>query len=169
MYAIFQKMMTKMMSEQAGTSSDKDPFSQRIRDRGAKKATKSSKKNVQDILDEDDTEEECEIIPEITHKTKVQAVTDHFQAQFKEMARVVKDLQARDKSKKVFTSEDFYDSLEGDENLENLPRKFIKFDGSGDPKAHLAMFFAECSKFSRQKFKQWQIIFKHNSKKWLEW
>ena len=65
------------------------------------------------------------------------------------MARVVKDLQARDKSKKVFTSEDFYDSLEGDENLENLPRKFIKFDGSGDPKAHLAMFFAECSKFKR--------------------
>ena len=65
------------------------------------------------------------------------------------MAKVVKDLQARDKGKKVFTSEDFYDGLEGDEELENLPRKFIKFDGSGDPKAHLAMFFAECSKFKR--------------------
>ena len=38
--------------------------------------------------------------------------------------------------------------MEGDNNLENLPRKFIKFDGTGDPKAHLAMFFAECAWFS---------------------
>ena len=65
------------------------------------------------------------------------------------MARVVKDLQAHDKGRKVFTSKDFYDGLEGDDDLENLPRKFIKFDGSGDPKAHLAIFFAECSRFKR--------------------
>ena len=65
------------------------------------------------------------------------------------MVRIVRDLQARDKGKRVFTSEDFYNGLEGDDNLDNLPKKFIKFDGSGDPKAHLAMFFAECSRFKR--------------------
>ena len=120
MYAMFQKMMKRMMSEQAGASSDKNPFSQRIRDRAAKRSTKSSEENVQDTSDEDNTEGECEIIPEITRKPKAQTVTDPLQAQFREMARVVKDLQARDKGKKVFTSEDFYDGLEGDENLENL-------------------------------------------------
>jgi hypothetical protein len=119
MYAMFQKMMNKMMSEQAGTSSEKNPFS--LKDHATKKSTKSSKKHVQpeDTSEEsaDDTDEECEIIPEITRKPKVQAVTDPFQAQFKEMARVVKDLQARDMGKKVFTSEDFYDGLEGDDDL----------------------------------------------------
>ena len=84
-----------------------------------------------------------------SRKSKSQVAEDPLQAQFREMARVVKDLQARDKGKKVFTSEDFYDGLEGDDDLENLPRKFIKFDGSGDPKAHLATFFVECSRFKR--------------------
>ena len=30
MYAMFQKMMNKMMSEQAGTSSEKNPFRQKF-------------------------------------------------------------------------------------------------------------------------------------------
>ena len=51
--------------------------------------------------------------------------------------------------KRVFTSENFYDGLDGDDDLDNLPKKFIKFDGSGDPKTHLALFFTECSKFRR--------------------
>ena len=128
------------------------------------KDKKNSKKQIQqeEISDEseseEDTDEAYEVPPAFqkqgrkqrrSRKSKDQVAEELLQTQFKEMAKVVKDLQARDKGKKVFTSEDFYDGLEGDEDLENLPRKFIKFDGSGDPKAHLAMFFAECSKFKR--------------------
>ena len=64
------------------------------------------------------------------------------------LTKMVKDLQIRDKGKKVYTRQDFYLGLDGDSSLEDLPRKFIKFDGSGNPKAHLAMFFAECARFS---------------------
>ena len=64
------------------------------------------------------------------------------------LTKMVKDLQIRDKGKKVYTRQDFYLGLDGDSNLEDLPRKFIKFDGSDNPKAHLAMFFAECARFS---------------------
>ena len=161
MYAMFQKMMNKMMSEQAGTSVEKNPFREKFHGHKNKKA---SKKQVQleEISDEsestEDTEEEYEVPPAFqkrgreqrkSRKSKNQVTEEPLQSQFREMARVVKDLQARDKGKKVFTSEDFYDGLEGDDDLENLPRKFIKFDGSGDPKAHLATFFAECSRFKR--------------------
>ena len=63
----------------------------------------------------------------------------------REVARAIKDLQAQDKGKKTYTGVDFYDGLEGDDNWEDLPHKFIKFDGTGNPKAHLATFFAECN------------------------
>ena len=85
-YAMFQKMMKKMMSEQTSTSSDKNPFSQRIRGYAAKKSTKSSKKHVQArehlrwrIESTENTEEECEIIQEATRKPKGQAVEDPLQ------------------------------------------------------------------------------------------
>ena len=83
------------------------------------------------------------------YKSGNQSVNDPTQPQLRDVMKMVKDLQARDKGKRVFTSEDFYDGLDGDDDLDNLPKKFIKFDGSGDPKAHLALFFAECSKFRR--------------------
>ena len=69
--------------------------------------------------------------------------------QLKEMNRAIKDIQAKSKGKQTYTGEDFYDGLDGDDNLENLPRKFLKFDGTGNPKAHLATFYAECCRFRK--------------------
>ena len=161
MYAMFRKMMNKMMNEQPGTSSERNPFREKFHGQRDKRASRKQiqLEEISDGTDStEDTDEEYEVPPVFqkrgreqrkSHRSKSQDAEKPLQAQFKEMARVVKDLQARDKGKKVFTSEDFYDGLEGDDDLENLPRKFIKFDGSGDPKAHLATFFAECSRFKR--------------------
>ena len=69
MYAMFQKMMNKMMSEQAGTSSEKNPFRQKFHGHKAKKSIKTSKKQVQpeEISDgtesAEDTDEEYEVPP----------------------------------------------------------------------------------------------------------
>ena len=158
MYVMFKKMMTRMLAEQAEASTEQ-------KDKGhAAKNVKSIKRQNrhEEVSDEsesaDDTDKEYETKHEFkrstqgqgsAYKSKNQSVDDPTQSQLKDMMKMVKDLQARDKGKKVFTSEDFYDGLDGDDNLDNLPRKFIKFDGFGDPKAHLAMFFAECSRFKR--------------------
>ena len=103
MYAMFQKMM----SEQAGTSSEKNPFRQKFHSHKDKKSIKTSKKHVQleEISDEiesaKDTDEEYEVPPTFqkygreqrrSHKLKSQVAEDPLQAQFKKMARVVKDL-----------------------------------------------------------------------------
>ena len=64
MYAMFRKMMNKMMSEQAGTSAEKNPFREKFHGHKNKKA---SKKQVQpeEISDEsesaEDTDEEYEV------------------------------------------------------------------------------------------------------------
>ena len=162
MYAMFKKMMSKMLAEQAEASTEQTQVKKKAKGRVVKKALKISKKHTQnaDTTNEEesveDTDEEFETQQAFrkstqgqgsAHKFKDQSVNDSDQSQFRDMVRIVRDLQARDKGKKVFTSKDFYDGLDGDDNLDNLPRKFIKFDGSGDPKAHLAMFFAECAKF----------------------
>ena len=65
------------------------------------------------------------------------------------MNRAIKDIQAKSKGKQTYSGEDFYNGLDGDDNLENLPRKFLKFDGTGNPKAHLATFYAECGRFRK--------------------
>ena len=72
-----------------------------------------------------------------------------MQEQMKEMNRAIKDIQAKSKGKQTYSGEDFYNGLDGDDNLENLPRKFLKFDGTGNPKAHLATFYAECGRFRK--------------------
>ena len=68
--------------------------------------------------------------------------------QLREVTRAVKDTQAKSKGKQTYSGEDFYDGLDRDNKLKNLPCKF-KFDGTGNPKAHLATFYAECSHFRK--------------------
>ena len=72
-----------------------------------------------------------------------------MQEQMKEMNQAIKDIQAKSKGKQTYSGEDFYHGLDGDDNLENLPRKFLKFDGTSNPKAHLATFYAECGRFRK--------------------
>ena len=168
MYKIFQKMMSKMMSEQAGAGLKKASSKSKIKRKPIKRHVKISKQKVQhDNISEDSESAEEDsrrrratdmFIPKHLRQSKRVGeepvsvnkpkygppTEDLIQA----LTKIVKDLQIRDKGKKVYTRQDFYLGLDGDNNLENLPRKFIKFDGSGDPKAHLAMFFAECARFS---------------------
>ena len=163
MYIMFKKMMTKMLAEQAEASTEQTQTKQKDRDHTARNVKISKKQNRhEEMSDEsesaDDTDKEYENKQEFkrstqgqgsAYKSKNQSVDDPTQSQLKDVMKIVKDLQTRDKGKRVFTSEDFYDGLDGDDDLDNLPKKFIKFDGSGDPKAHLALFFAECSRFKR--------------------
>ena len=167
MYPVFQKMMTKMMAEQAKAGPKKAASKSKVKKKPMKKPVKISKQKVQrDSTSEDSgsaeevSEEEEQLIyipkhlrqskrpveePVLVNKPKYGApAEDSIQA----LTKIVKDLQIRDKEKRSYTRQDFYLGLEGDKDLENLPRKFIKFDGTDDPKAHLAMFFAECARFS---------------------
>ena len=163
MYVMFKKMMNKMLAEQAEASAEQTQIKQKDRDHTAKNVKIIKKQNRhEEMSDEsksaDDTDKEYETKQEFkrstqgqrsAYKSRNQSVDDPTQPQLRDVIKMVKDLQARDKGKKVFTSEDFYDGLEGDDNLEDLSRKFVKFDGTGNPKAHLAMFFAECNRFKR--------------------
>ena len=166
MYKIFQKMMAKMMSEQAGASSKKTSSKSKTKGKPVKKHVRINKKRVQqdstsegtESAEEDSEEEQFVFIPK--HLRQPKKVTEEPESVNKPkdgvptedsvqvLTKMVKDLQIRDKGKRVYTRQDFYLGLDGDSSLEDLPRKFIKFDGSGNPKAHLAMFFAECARFS---------------------
>ena len=163
MYVMFKKMMNKMLAEQAEASAEQTQIKQKDRDYTAKNMKIIKKQNRhEEMLDESesayDTDKEYETKQEFkrstqgqgsAYKSRNQSINDPTQPQLWDVVKMVKDLQARDQGKKVFTSEDFYDGLEGDDSLEDLPRKFVKFDGTGNPKAHLAMFFAECNRFKR--------------------
>ncbi|CAN6447962.1 unnamed protein product [Victoria cruziana] len=78
---------------------------------------------------------------------KNKKATTPIEDKIQEVERKLDEFRLRGKKKHSFTCEDFCDSFGEDKHIKNLPRKFIKFDGLGDPKAHLAMFFAECSQF----------------------
>jgi hypothetical protein len=163
-YKLFQKMMSKMASEQAEANPKKVSPQSKIRGKPVKIGRKKVQHDSASELAEEDSEEEQSAFfqnplyrpkkiikePESASKTNFQIpVEDPIHQQVRKMIRMVKDLQARDKNKRVYTCKDFYDGLKGDDNLEDLPRKFIKFDGTGNPKAHLAMFFTECNRFKR--------------------
>jgi O6-methylguanine-DNA--protein-cysteine methyltransferase len=126
MYAMFKEMMTKMLAEQAETSTEKTRVKQKAKDQTVKKVLKLSKKHIQyeDTSDESEsvggTDEEYEVWQALqrsshrqgtTYKLKNQAMDDPIQIQLKEMAKKIKDLEARDKGKKVSTSKDFYKSI----------------------------------------------------------
>ena len=166
MYKIFQKMMAKMMPEQAEANSKKISSKTKVKRKPVKKHVRISKKKIkQDSTSEgtesggeDSEEEQFVFVPK--HLRQVKKVAEEPESVNKPkdgvpaedsvqiLTKMVKDLQIRDKGKRVYTRQDFYLGLDGDNSLEDLSRKFIKFDGSGNPKAHLAMFFAECARFS---------------------
>ena len=167
MYKVFQKMMSKMMVEQAKARPKKAAAKGKIKKKPLKKPVKISKQKVQrDSTSEDsesaeeNSEEEEQLIYIPKHLQQSKRIIEEpvpiskpkygppAEDPIQALTKIVKDLQIRDKGKRSYTRQDFYLGLEGDNNLENLPRKFIKFDGTGDPKAHLAMFFAECARFS---------------------
>ena len=154
------------MAEQAKAGPKKAAAKSKIKKKPMKKPVKISKQKIQrdstsenSESAEEDSEEEGQLmyIPKHLRQSK-RAVEEPVSVKPKygapaedpiqALTKIVKDLQIRDKGKKSYTRQDFYLGLEGDNNLENLPKKFIKFDGTGDPKAHLAMFFAECARFS---------------------
>ena len=60
------------------------------------------------------------------YKSRNQSINDPTQSQLKDVVKMVKDLQARDKGKRVFTSEDFYDGLDGDDDLDNLSQEIYQ-------------------------------------------
>ena len=160
-YKLFQRVMAKMISEQA----EENPV--KMTSKG-KTEGKVSKQQVQygstsESAEEDLEEEQPAYFHnplyrpkkiseghESASKAKIQTPAgDPMHEQLREVARAIKDLQAQDKGKKIYTGADFYDGLEGDDDWEDLPCKFIKFDGTGNPKAHLATFFAECNRFRK--------------------
>lgn len=53
----------------------------------------------------------------------------------------------KSKKKCNFMYEDFYGSFEEEEHIKNLPKKFIKFNGLGNLKAHPTIFFVEHFQF----------------------
>ncbi|CAN6447954.1 unnamed protein product [Victoria cruziana] len=74
-------------------------------------------------------------------------ISDPIAHKIKEVEKKLNEFQLKSKKKRSFTCEDFCDSFGEDKYIKNLPKRFVKFDGLGDPKAHLAMFFTECSQF----------------------
>ncbi|CAN6447640.1 unnamed protein product [Victoria cruziana] len=78
---------------------------------------------------------------------KNKKTTTPIENKIQEVERKLDEFRLRGKKKHNFTCEDFCDSFGEDKHIKNLPKKFIKFDGLGDPKVYLAMFFAECSQF----------------------
>ncbi|CAN6444993.1 unnamed protein product [Victoria cruziana] len=82
-----------------------------------------------------------------TRGRKHKKATNPIDSKIQEVEKKLDEFRLRGKKKRSFTCEDFCDSFVEDKHIKNLPKKFIKFDGLGDPKAYLAMFFAECFQF----------------------
>ena len=172
-YSLFQKMMAKMVSEQAEASLKKATPKNKLRKKLVRKQIRITRKKVQPnstslstkSVEEEESKEEqfvfsqnpprqfVKILEEpesVNNRPKYGILAeDQMREQLREVTRAVKDIQAKSKGKQTYTGEDFYDGLDGDDNLENLPRKFIKFDGTGNPKAHLVTFYAECNRFRK--------------------
>ena len=169
MYSLFQRMMARMMSEQAEASLKKVVPKSKPKKKAVKKPVRIVRKKVQpdttseesESAEEESEEEEqfvyhqnppqqfVKIIAEPESVNKPIPVEDPMHEQMREMTRAIKDIQAKSKGKQTYSGEDFYNGLDGDDNLENLPRKFLKFDGTSNPKAHLATFYAECGRFRK--------------------
>ena len=168
MYSLFQKMMSIMMSEQAEASQKKVVPKSKPKKKAVKKPVRIVRKKVQpdttsensESIEEESEEEQfvyhqnppqqfMKITAEPESVNKPIPVEDPMHEQMREMTQAIKDIQAKSKGKQTYSGEDFYNDLDGDDNLENLPRKFLKFDGTGNPKAHLATFYAECGRFKK--------------------
>ncbi|KAF3780681.1 Serine/threonine-phosphatase 7 long form-like protein [Nymphaea thermarum] len=125
-YRRFQRYMIMFNEEQAQIEK-------------AKKKGKKTKKNSSsssDSSEETTTDSSSEEEPK-THKKKKKG--ESWKIKIQEVEKKLNAIQLNDKYKKNLTCEDFYESFENDKHIKNLPKKFIKFDGHGDPKAQLAI------------------------------
>uniref|UniRef100_A0A5K1GCD8 Retrotransposon gag domain-containing protein n=9 Tax=Nymphaea colorata TaxID=210225 RepID=A0A5K1GCD8_9MAGN len=133
-YRRFRKYMIMFNEEQAQAEKAKK------KGKKTRKYSSSSSDSSEDATTESSSEEE----PKTPKKKKK---GESWKTKIQEVEKKLNAVQLKGKNKRNFTCEDFYESFENDKHIKNLPNKFIKFDGHGDPKAHLAMFFAECYKF----------------------
>ncbi|KAF3773261.1 hypothetical protein EJ110_NYTH55745 [Nymphaea thermarum] len=133
-YKRFWKYMIMFDEEQAQTEKAKK------KGKKTKKYSSSSSDSSEDNTTESSSEEE----PKTSKKKKK---GESRRTKIQEVEKKLNAVQLKGKNKRNFTCEDFYESFENDKHIKNLPKKFIKFEGHGDLKAHLAMFFAECYKF----------------------
>jgi hypothetical protein len=133
-YKKFRRFMIMFNEEQAQAQKAKK------KGKKIKLSSSSSSSSSDDATIESSSEEE----PKTPKKKKK---GESWKVKIQEVEKKLNAVQLKGKNKRNFTCEDFYESFENDKHIKNLPKKFIKFDGHGDPKAHLAMFFAECYKF----------------------
>ena len=114
MYVMLKKMMSKMLAEQAEASAEQTQIKQKDRDHTAKNVKIIKKQNRHEEMSDEsestnDTDKEYENKQEFkrstqgqgsAYKSKNQSLDDPTQSQLKDVMKMVKDLQARDRGKK---------------------------------------------------------------------
>ncbi|CAN6471792.1 unnamed protein product [Victoria cruziana] len=136
-YKQFCKLMKRFSKEQEQKAKQKVRKGKKI-----KILTSSSSSSPATSSSDSESEEDQK-----SRGRKNKKATTPIENKIQEVERKLDEFRLRGKKKRNFTCKDLCDSFREDKHIKNLPRKFIKLDGLWDPKAHLAMFFVECSQF----------------------
>ncbi|CAN6455436.1 unnamed protein product [Victoria cruziana] len=136
-YRQFCKFMKRFNKEQERKAKSKAKKGKKV-----KVSTSSSGSSSTPASSDSESEDEKKV-----KGRRYKKISDPIADKIEEVEKKLNEFQLKSKKKRSFTCEDFCDSFREDKHIKNLPKKFIKFDGLGDPKAHLAIFFVECSQF----------------------
>ncbi|KAF3773022.1 hypothetical protein EJ110_NYTH56379 [Nymphaea thermarum] len=145
-----KEIMTESSSPSPITAESSEEKPKRKR-KPTKKVKKTKNYIPSSSLDSESSEEKIKEIKGKKRKTKPELVESSddespTKRKFYEMEKRMNNLELRGKGKCSYSCEDYYLGIEGDEDVKDLPREFISYDGTTCPNVHLSTFFNDCYK-----------------------